>query len=182
MLTINTLIENAKKNELLKEVNALDIIKTLIDEKVEVKKEMAKNNTINYIFPLSDNYSIIYKPSRNEFILRYDNSNILEAYPSKKMVGIGTRGNYLLKMKLNKKDEALKNTMKLSMVYHPKYDMKHHFKLPSSMMKKLFNKMMSLDYNSNLKVNDFVKEGEDLDSVKSIYLKKVEGLEEEEEA
>jgi hypothetical protein len=183
-LSINTLLENAKANNLSKETKALNLINNLIDEKTIITSSInPKNSTIEYYFKLDDTYTIKYQPYRDEIILKANDSNYLEVHSSKDKKGyrVCTRGMYLLKMSFTKKEEAFKNILLPNLSYHEKWDMKHQIdNLPLSMASKFIKKFWKLDNNATIKTNDFVKDGEDLDSKKSVYLK-ARVLEKEEE-
>lgn len=189
-LSINALLENAKTNNLSKEVKALSLINNLIDEKTIITSSInPKNSTIEYYFKLDDTYTIKYQPARNsEIILQVNDNgtmrNYLEVHNSKILKNgfrVCTRGMYLLKMSFTKKEEASKNIWSSNTTYHEKWDMKHQIEnLSLSMASKLIKKFWKLDNNATIKTNDFVKDGEDLDSKKSVYLK-ARVLEKEEE-
>ena len=189
-LSINTLLENAKTNNLSKEAKALNLINNLIDEKTIITSSInPKNSTIEYYFKLDDTYTIKYQPSRNsEIILQVNDNgtmrNYLEVHNSKILKNgfrVCTRGMYLLKMSFNKKEEASKNIWVSNTTYHEKWDMKHQIEnLPLKEATKLIKKFWKLDNNATIKTNEFVKDGEDLDSKKSVYLK-ARVLEKEEE-
>ena len=185
MLTINTLKTTSLNNNLNKEVKAYNFIETLINEKTTIKSEKnPKNNTIEYYFTIDEHYTIKYQPSRDEIILKCDNVNYLEVYVGK-AYKVCTRGMYLLKLtfKNSKKDEALKSITSSNCTYHPKWDMKHKIdNLPLDVASTFVKKFWKLDNNATIKKNEYVKEGEDLDSKKSIYLKNRDEEVEEEEA
>ena len=185
MTTLNTLKENAIANNLNKEVKMYNLLDKLLNEDVVIEElQNKKNNSIEYLFTIDDNYSILYQPLRNEAILKYNNNNYMEIYTNKEGYSICTRGYYLLKtiFKDTKKDNAIKNILVSALSYHPKFDMKHVFKnITIDVAISLIKKFYHLNYNSNLTENAFVNKDEDLGSKKSIYLVNRDEEEEEEE-
>lgn len=170
MTSIQKLQDEAIKNNHQNEVKMFNLIEALglttLNERVN-----AKNSTIEYWGLFNDDtWGLVYQPFRRELKIDYDGFNVLEVYNSKSQFKLCTRGYYLTKMSFNKKEQNFLDLLKLKIEYKPKWDMKHKLDgLTTNEVVRLIKKFYKLNYN--LCSYELVNEGEDLTSVKSIYIK-----------